>query len=148
MTPNMRLTIQPLIFGMQYKEIPQDQLGPGIHSGYMFTSVCINTAIYLPWLLSQCLKAGVVFKREILEQIADAAKIHHSGKRAQLVVNCTGLSALKLGGVEDQNMIPVRGQTVLVRNDAKFMSYIDVGEEELTYVMKRAAGKRRNIQPS
>lgn len=83
-----------------------------------------------------------MFKREILGHISDAAKIHHSGKRAELVVNCTGLSALKLGGVEDQNMIPARGQTVLVRNDASFICAIDDGEEELTYVMKRAAGKK------
>lgn len=131
-----------LIFGIQYREIPQDQLGPGINSGYAYTSVCINTAIYLSWLVSQCLKAGVIFKREILAHISDAAKVHHSSRRAELIVNCTGLSALKLGGVEDQNMVPVRGQTVLVRNEARLMCAIDLAEEEVTYVMQRAAGKK------
>lgn len=111
----------------------------------MFTSVCINTALYLPWLVSQCLKAGIVVKREIFGHISDAAKVHHSGKKAHLVVNCTGLSAGKLGGVEDRNMTPARGQTVLVRNEPGFMSGIDEWDEELTYVMQRAAGKKVHI---
>lgn len=60
-------------------------------------------------------------------------------------MNCTGLGARKLRGVEDQNMIPARGQTVLVRNEADFMcdsSGTDGGDEEVCYVMQRAAGKR------
>ncbi|KAI4170083.1 MAG: hypothetical protein LQ343_005224 [Gyalolechia ehrenbergii] len=60
-----------------------------------------------------------------------------------VVVNCTGLSALKLGGVEDQNMLPIRGQTVLVRNEANVMcssSGTDDGVEEVCYLMQRAVG--------
>lgn len=61
-----------------------------------------------------------------------------------VVVNCTGLSALKLGGVEDQNMLPIRGQTVLVRNEANVMcssSGTDDGVEEVCYLMQRAVGQ-------
>ena len=60
-----------------------------------------------------------------------------------MVVNCTGLSARKLGGVEDKNMYPARGQTVLVRNEADAMyanSGCDDGKEEVCYLMQRAAG--------
>lgn len=128
-------------FRRQYRSIPKDQLPLGVEAGDIFTSVCINTAIYLPWLVSQCLKAGVVFKRKVFAHISDAAKVHHSGKRAELIVNCTGLSAAKLGGVEDKNMIPARGQTVLVRNDSEFMCGIH-DDEEICYVMQRAAGKK------
>lgn len=110
-------------------------------SGDIFTSVSINTAIYLPWLVSQCLQAGVVFKRKVFSHISDAVDAHHSGERADLIVNCTGLSAGKLGGVEDKNMIPVRGQTVLVRNDCGFMCNIDDRHENICYVMQRSAGK-------
>ena len=105
--------------------------------------MCINTAIYLPWLTSQCLKAGVVFQRRIFKHICEAAKVHHSGEEAHLVVNCTGLSALRLGGVEDTNMMPIRGQIVVVRNEANLMcssSGTDDGEDELCYIMQRAAG--------
>jgi D-amino-acid oxidase len=111
--------------------------------GTSFTSVCINTAIYLPWIVSQCLKDGVIFRRGIAKHIADAASLHHSGRKADLVVNCTGLSSLFLKGVEDQNLYPARGQIVLVRNDPGVMastSGTDDGEDEAVYIMHRAAG--------
>ncbi|KAL8692111.1 MAG: hypothetical protein Q9218_002807 [Villophora microphyllina] len=66
-----------------------------------------------------------------------------SGQHADVIVNCTGLSAFKLGGVEDKNMMPIRGQTVLVRNEANVMcssSGTDDGDEEVCYLMQRAAG--------
>lgn len=100
--------------------------------------------MYLPWLTSQCLKAGVVLKRRIFGHISEAAHAHHSGQKAELIVNCTGLSAGKLGGVEDQSMVPARGQTVLVRNEAIGNvggSGTDDGDDEVCYVIPRAAGK-------
>lgn len=74
--------------------------------------------------------------------ICHAADAHHSGKRADLVVNCTGLSARTLGGVEDAEMIPIRGQTVLVRNETAGMMYnIDKTDKEPSYIMQRAVGE-------
>lgn len=84
-----------------------------------------------------------MFKRANLKHISDASRIHSSGQKADAVVNCTGLSALKLGGVEDKNMMPIRGQTVLVRNEVNIMcssSGTNDGEEEVCYLMQRAAG--------
>ncbi|KAI9836602.1 MAG: hypothetical protein M1819_001234 [Sarea resinae] len=126
-----------------FKLVPQEELPVGIDTATNFTSVCINTALYLPWLASQCLKNGVVLKRGILKHISEAAGLHHSGRPAQLVVNCTGLSSAKLGGVEDKNVIPARGQIVVVRNDPGLMASIsgtDDGDDEVTYIMQRAAG--------
>ncbi|KAL9612309.1 MAG: hypothetical protein Q9167_003088 [Letrouitia subvulpina] len=126
-----------------FKQIPAKDLASGFDNGHYFTSVCINTAIYLPWLTSSCLRNGVVFQRQVLKHISEAAGMHHSGDPADLVVNCTGLGALKLGGVEDKNMIPIRGQIVVVRNDANLMcstSGTDDGEDEVCYIMQRAAG--------
>lgn len=128
----------------QFKKVPKDRLPTGYENGNTFTSVCINTTIYLPWLTSCCLKAGVVFKRAVLKHISEASQAHHSGESVDLVVNCTGLSARTLGGVEDSNMIPARGQTVLVRNEANAMyasSGCDDGDDEVCYMMQRAAGK-------
>lgn len=75
--------------------------------------------------------------------ISEAAHAHHSGQKAELIVNCTGLSAGKLGGVEDKSMVPARGQTVLVRNEAIGIvggSGTDDGDDEACYVIPRAAG--------
>lgn len=65
------------------------------------------------------------------------------GERVDLVVNCTGLAASRLGGVEDKTVVPARGQIVVVRNDAGKMmdvSGTDDGDDEACYVMTRAAG--------
>jgi D-amino-acid oxidase len=122
--------------------LPKESLAPGIDSATAFTSVCINTAIYLPWLVSQCLKNGIIFKRAVLKHIREAAQYTPSGK-VELVVNCTGLGASMLGGVEDKTVVPARGQIVLVRNDAGKMMDIsgtDDGEGDACYIMTRAAG--------
>lgn len=107
--------------------------------------MCINTAIYLPWLLSQCLKNGVVVKRAEITHLLDAARpgMHHSGRPADLVFNCTGLGARSLGGVMDQTVHPARGQIVVVRNECDGMYSIsgtDDGPDEGMYIMGRAAG--------
>ncbi|KAK5705493.1 D-amino acid oxidase [Elasticomyces elasticus] len=126
-----------------FRILPTDKLGSGIQSGTIFTSVCINTAIYLPWLLSQCVKNGVMFKRANLGDITDAFDLGAQGK-ADLIVNCTGLGASKLGGVRDTAVVPARGQIVLVRNEngGKMvnLSGTDDGDQEACYVMTRAVG--------
>lgn len=126
-----------------FRVLPESDLPQGSDYGVKFTSVCINTAIYLPYLVGQCLKNGVKVERVVLKHISEAAALHQSGKKADIIVNCTGLLASKLGGVMDKNVIPVRGQIVVVRNDPKYMFTIsgtNDGDDELCYVMTRAAG--------
>ncbi|KAL4919812.1 hypothetical protein BDW62DRAFT_178498 [Aspergillus aurantiobrunneus] len=126
-----------------FKSLPKDKLPPGIDNAQVFTTVCINVAVYLPWLVGQCQKNGTVFKRAVFKHVSDAANSHHSGRTADVVVNCTGLSSKKLGGVHDDSLHPGRGQIVLVRNDSGRMACIsgtDDGEDELFYMMGRAAG--------
>lgn len=112
--------------------------------GTTFTSVCINVALYLPWLASQCLRRGTVIKRANLSHINDAVSLHSSGKPADLIINCTGLSSFKLGGVEDSALYPARGQIVVVRNDTggvmSTVSGTDDDPSEAMYIMQRAAG--------
>jgi len=69
--------------------------------------------------------------------------LHHSGQPADIIINCTGLLASKLGGVEDKTVIPIRGQTVLVRNDSRLLvgcSGTDDADDESAYFMNRASG--------
>ncbi len=44
-------------------------------------------------------------------------------------------------------MVPIRGQTVLVRNESGGDFYFDDGkeEDEVCYIMQRAAGKDSNL---
>jgi D-amino-acid oxidase len=127
---------------VQFRVLEKSELPEDCDTGTEFTSVCINTAVYLPWILGQCVKAGVTIKRGILSHISEAGSLHSSG-HADVVVNCTGLLASKLGGVMDANVYPGRGQIVLVRNEPGVMltvSGTDDGGDEATYIMQRAVG--------
>lgn len=120
------------------------ELPAGYVDGAEFTSVCINTAIYLPWLVGQCRALGVVFKRAVLKHIEEASGMGHTaGAYGTVVVNCSGLQACRLGGVMDKDVYPARGQTVIVRNEVEPMialSGTEDGDDELCYTMTRAAG--------
>lgn len=127
--------------------MPEGELPQGMAYGHEFGSVCINTAIYLPWLVGQCRKLGVVLKRATLSHISEAAGLHHSPAASDsdgvVVVNATGLLAARLGGVMDARVAPARGQIVVVRNESPAMycvSSSDDGPDEIVYTMTRAAG--------
>lgn len=118
---------------------------PGVDRCTIFTSICINTAVYLPYLLGQCAKNGVIFKRAAFEHILDSTNPSlHSGRQTDVIVNCTGLMASKLGGVEDLSVVPARGQIVVVQNETGGkminLSGTDDGDAEACYIMSRALG--------
>lgn len=126
-----------------FRELSKDELPQDVASGAEFTSVCINTMLYLPWLLGKCRANGVAFRRGVLKHISEAAAWSQTGSKVDLVVNTTGLMASRLGGVLDQDVIPVRGQVVVVRNEAPYMvtkSGTNDAEDEVFYIMMRAAG--------
>ncbi|KAL1861238.1 D-amino acid oxidase [Paecilomyces lecythidis] len=126
-----------------FRHLTASELAPRYDAGYQFTTVCINTAIYLPWLLGQCAKQGVKFQRARLENIEEARNLSHTGKPAGFIINATGLGSRTLDGVADTKMLPARGQTVLVQNTIPAMmmfSGTNDGPAEETYMMQRAVG--------
>lgn len=127
-----------------FRELSASEVPKGFCSGCEFTSVCINTAIYLPWLVGQCAAHGVVFKRAVLSHISEAANMSHTGRKADIIINASGLLACKLGGVMDTAVHPARGQTVLVRNEGTpnmmATSGCEDGDDEMCYTMTRAVG--------
>ena len=127
----------------EYRDLEPEELPEGITSGCEFGSVCINPALYLPWLVGQCRANGVSFHRKTVAHILEARLLSVDGIKADIIVNATGLSARKLGGVLDTTMYPIRGQTVVVRNVAPYMaveSGTDDGDDQATYLMTRAVG--------
>lgn len=126
-----------------YRELQPHEVPETHDSGCEYTGACVNVAIYLPWLLGQCAKSGVVFKRAVLTNIADAKTMSHTGKPATFIINATGLGSYSLGGVEDKTMTPARGQVVLVRNESTPMmasSGTEEGIPDNMYLMQRAVG--------
>lgn len=125
-----------------FRHLEKHELPHGHSSGVSFTSVVINTAIYLPWLVSQCLELGVTLQREIVAHISECAAMHPSGA-ADLVINCSGIGSLRLGGVSDTMLYPARGQVIIARNNSSYTistSSTSDGEEEKCYIMQRAGG--------
>ncbi|KAG5913951.1 hypothetical protein E4U42_000753 [Claviceps africana] len=94
-----------------------------------FTSVCINTAVYLAWLVGQRLGNGVVFRRAVVTHIHEARSRSHTGEEASIV---------------DNAVTPARGQMVLVRNELHPIfttSGTDDGPTNMLYTMQRPAGR-------
>lgn len=129
-----------------YRRVPAAELPAGVAYGHEFGSVCINTPVYLAWLVGQCRRLGVEFKRASLGHIAEAPGLHHRQRNDDqevIVVNATGLMACRLGGVADAAVQPARGQVVVVRNVSPAMYCVSSsadGPDEILYTMTRAAG--------
>ena len=76
----------------------------------------------------------------------DAEARPATGLTADIVVNYTGLLAARLGGVEDNSLIPERGQLVIVENESHGLfsftgdedMHKDVGE--CCYIIERPGG--------
>ncbi|KAE9570800.1 D-amino-acid oxidase [Colletotrichum fructicola] len=126
-----------------YRDLKYEELPNGVDSGFEYTGVCINTSLYLPWLVGQCRAQNVVLKRGAVSHIDDLKTMHHSGKPADVLVNASGLQARDLGGVMDRSLVPIRGQIVLVQNEAGPLYNIsgtDDGDAEISHLMMRASG--------
>ncbi|KAH3669250.1 hypothetical protein OGAPHI_001371 [Ogataea philodendri] len=117
-------------------------LPKGIEFGYEYTSVVISVPIYLHFLLQKLISSGVVIHRANLKHIKDAAT-HFTGGQVDVTVNCSGLLASKLGGVEDKNVFPIKGQVILSRNSCPTMISVAVpgaAKGESLYIFPRKEG--------
>ncbi|PPQ74276.1 hypothetical protein CVT26_003900 [Gymnopilus dilepis] len=121
-----------------FQPVPKDELPAGIHTGFSFESVTIDVPVYLKYLLQQFLaKGGSV----------DLKQIEHIDKLLDgpdAVVVCTGLGSRTLGGMEDLDVYPARGQTVIleapwVRN-LKVLENLKDGKWTWTYIIPRKSG--------
>lgn len=125
------------------RDLRKDELPEGAVFGLEFPSTFrINTQVYLQWLQSQALSKGVRLERRQVASIKELLQLHPD---TSLVINATGLGALKLEDVKDTNMYPTRGQTVLVaepKTPMKRMYYRSPKriDPTTTYVFPRTLG--------
>ncbi|KAH3667815.1 hypothetical protein WICMUC_005215 [Wickerhamomyces mucosus] len=126
---------------LEKDELPTDEYND-IVGGWSFDSVTISTNIYLHYLLQKIFALGGILKRKSIKHIKEAYDLHHTRERADLVVNSTGLLARHLGGVEDENVYPIRGQILWVRNSAKKQISLKIHgfKDESVYVFPRKEG--------
>jgi glycine/D-amino acid oxidase-like deaminating enzyme len=116
-----------------YEVLHQDKLWPGAVEGATYTTVNIDTPRYLIYLLSRFRSNGGTIFRSPVQSIEELARgetqvypLHgESGKlvgipvpqtiKVDAVIACIGISARYFGGVNDKNIVSIRGQTVTLR---------------------------------
>ncbi|KAJ6611007.1 D-amino-acid oxidase [Mycena sp. CBHHK59/15] len=131
-----------------YKPIPSNALPPNIAEGISFTTLTIDSPIYLNYLMSRFLARGGSIVQGTVQHISQVVE-GGAGvftKRKCLaspaaVIVCVGLGARTLGGVEDKDVYPIRGQTVLVRAPwVRFGRAASSRDGLWTYIIPRRSG--------
>ncbi|KAJ1735486.1 hypothetical protein LPJ72_001851 [Coemansia sp. Benny D160-2] len=125
-------------------EIAIESLPDGVVYGVEYTTLVIDVPKYLVYLMNQLTAQGVRIVERRINDISEAVEVAtESGDALQLpnpiVVNCTGLGSLALGGVNDKKLYPIRGQTLLVRAPDAKRTITRVGKP-LGYVIPRCDG--------
>ncbi|KAJ7207059.1 hypothetical protein GGX14DRAFT_635946 [Mycena pura] len=131
-----------------YKPIPPSELPLHCAQGISFSTLTIDSPVYLNYLMSRFLAAGGSIVRGTVQHIAQVveggAGIFNGRKCLSppaAVIVCVGLEARNLGGVEDKDMYPIRGQTVLLRAPwIKFGRAISSKDGLWTYIIPRRSG--------
>ncbi|KAH9036564.1 nucleotide-binding domain-containing protein [Lactarius hengduanensis] len=96
---------------------------PEAVSAVSFSTLNINPPAYLTYLLARFLSRGGRIVRASIQHVAEVleggVEAFAGGKSearpVDALIICVGLGARTLGGVDDKDVYPVRGQTVLLR---------------------------------
>ena len=103
-------------------EIPE-----GYVFGWEFRAPVIEMPLYMPWLKKGVLALSGEFRKELVSDLSDID--------CDVVVNCVGLGAREL--CEDQEVRPVRGQVIFVKQDPG-VGHFDQQPETLAYTIPRS----------
>ncbi|KAF7794849.1 hypothetical protein EIP86_005991 [Pleurotus ostreatoroseus] len=123
-----------------FRVLEKEEIPAGATSGVAFTTVSLNPELYLPWLQGELVSCGVTFLKKRVYSIGEAAEI--AGPKG-VVINATALGARSLIGVQDLDVYPIRGQTILAYAPGvqEFLSYPlglkSVPTGEATYMIPR-----------
>jgi D-amino-acid oxidase len=98
-----------------FKILPQEELPKGSKFGVKYTTFAINPTGYMKYVLGKCEALGVRLVRKHCVGLEEVWKVPDCEDVAA-VVNCTGMGAREL--VKDENVYPIKGQTVLVRGES------------------------------
>lgn len=123
----------------QMRSMRREEIPEGWKYGRTFTSITLDAPRYL-LQMARCLRAqGVEFQRRVFHSLDEARR----STSAHMIINATGLGARSLIGVEDPQVHPVRGQTVLVKAPLVQACYTDfdphprASEGHKTYIIPR-----------
>ncbi|KAG0707888.1 hypothetical protein DFH29DRAFT_994525 [Suillus ampliporus] len=131
-----------------FKYLESNELRGPAKMGFSFSTVSMNTPVYLNWLLSSFLaKNGTIVRASLqhISQLLERGTSPYTGAQlhrdVDALVVCAGIGARTLGGVEDKDVHPVRGQTVLLRAPwVKFGRAMNEADGTRTYTVPRSNG--------
>ncbi|KAJ3981775.1 hypothetical protein F5890DRAFT_1533481 [Lentinula detonsa] len=115
----------PCAFMPDFRQLRPDELVSGASQGFACTAITFDIPRYLPYLLARFTSGGGTIVRGAvghIQQVLEGgtgifANPNSSRKYSppDAVILCVGLGARFLGGIEDKDVNPIRGQTVLLR---------------------------------
>ncbi|KAI6045244.1 hypothetical protein EDC04DRAFT_3137196 [Pisolithus marmoratus] len=127
----------------EFGSISNNELVPGATHGWSFTTFTLYPPVYLNWLLSRFQANGGAIVRAQLQHITQAMHGGISGlpRKPDAIVVCVGLGARFLGGIEDKDLYPVRGQTIALRAPwVKYGRTLSAADGSYFYLMPRVTG--------
>jgi D-amino-acid oxidase len=113
-----------------YQTIDATALPNGYAVGHEAIVPLIETQIFLPWLLTQIKQLGATLIQETVQEFSILSQQY------DFVINCTAMGAATL--CNDKQLIPVRGQIVLV--EPGYPNYIFLDKAGSTYIVPRKDG--------
>jgi glycine/D-amino acid oxidase-like deaminating enzyme len=98
--------------------------------------------VYLPFLISRFRARGGRTERISIQHISQLlGGAYTKGSFPSAIIICTGLGSRFLGGVEDRDMYPIRGQTVLLKAPwIRFGRTLSSLDGLWTYIIPRRSG--------
>ena len=139
-TPRAPCTPSMAILNVFQYRLLQTDLIEGAVVATSFTTVTIDPPVYLPYLLARFLARGGSVIRNSLQHISQVIEGALTPFKPDALVVCAGIGARSLGGVEDRDVFPIRGQTVLIRAPwVKFCRAI-YGKDDHAYIIPRRSG--------
>ncbi|KAI5996464.1 hypothetical protein F5J12DRAFT_772686 [Pisolithus orientalis] len=127
----------------EFRSVSNNELVPGATHGWTFTTFTLYPPVYLNWLLNRFLTDGGTIVRAQLQHISQAMQGGISGlpQKPDAIVACVGLGARFLGGIEDKEVYPVRGQTIALRAPwVKYGRTLSCADGSYFYMMPRVTG--------
>lgn len=118
----------------------QTNLVEGTVVATSFETVDIDVPLYLPYLLARFLAKRGSVVRSSIQHISQVLEGALTPSKPDALVVCAGIGARFLGGVEDKDIYPIRGQVVLIRAPWVKFGRTIYGKDQVTYIIPRRTG--------
>ncbi|PKC16242.1 hypothetical protein RhiirA5_407293 [Rhizophagus irregularis] len=132
----------------QFRNLNKEELPTGIECGVTYKTdnltLTINPSAYLNYLLNTFISLGGTTQHVSLSHLNECIE-----SDTDVVINCSGIHAGTLGCVEDPEVYPARGQTVIVQLPQEYVNWAffrhcagssNTWSDNMTYVIPRENG--------